>query len=115
MLRKQVDDTHGAFESVTDEEAFRAMHVLAKMEGISAEPAAGVAFAGLFKLIRAGTIKPTDVVVINCTGHTMPAEQSVLGENCRCVVLPAKQDETPAGRADQHRRPLPASRDRTIA
>ena len=96
ILRKQVNDTHGVFESVTDEEAFRAMHVLAKMEGISAEPAAAVAFAGLFKLVRAGTIKPTDVVVINCTGHTMPAEQLVLGENwSRNVVLPAKEDEKP--------------------
>ena len=57
------------------------MHVLAKMEGISAEPAAAVAFAGLFKLVRAGVIKPTDVVVVNCTGHTMPAEQFILGEN----------------------------------
>ena len=53
FLKGHVDSTHGAFESVTDEEAFRAMHVLAKMEGISAEPAAGAAFAGLFKLIRA--------------------------------------------------------------
>jgi threonine synthase len=96
FLRKQVNDTHGVFESVTDEEAFRAMHVLAKMEGISAEPAAAVAFAGLFKLVRAGTIKPTDVVVINCTGHTMPAEQLVLGENwSRNVVLPPKEEEKP--------------------
>jgi threonine synthase len=80
------------FESVTDEEAFRAMHVLAKMEGISAEPAAAVAFAGLFKLIRAGTIKSTDTVVINCTGHTMPAEQFILGDNwARNVVLPPKE------------------------
>jgi threonine synthase len=62
LLRREVDETHGAFDSVTDEEAFRAMHVLAKMEGISAEPAAAVAFAGLFKLVRAGTIKPTDLV-----------------------------------------------------
>ena len=96
LLRKQVDETHGAFESVTDEEAFRAMHVLAKMEGVSAEPAAGVAFAGLFKLVRAGTIKPTDVVVINCTGHTMPAEQSILGDNwSRNVVLPSKEEQKP--------------------
>lgn len=80
MLRKQVDETHGVFESVSDEEAFRAMHVLAKMEGISAEPAAAVAFAGLFKLVRAGVIKPTDTVVVNCTGHTLPAEQYLFGE-----------------------------------
>lgn len=80
MLRKQVNETHGVFESVSDEEAFRAMHVLAKMEGISAEPAAAVAFAGLFKLVRAGVIKPTDAVVVNCTGHTLPAEQFLFGE-----------------------------------
>lgn len=93
ILSRQVKDTHGVFESVSDEEAFRAMHVLAKMEGISAEPAAAVAFAGLFKLIRAGIIKPTDTVVINCTGHTMPAEQFVLGDDwARNVVLPARDD-----------------------
>ena len=81
MLRSQVNETNGVFESVSDEEAFRAMHVLAKMEGISAEPASGVAFAGLFKLVRAGIIKSTDTVVVNCTGHTLPAEQFLFGEN----------------------------------
>jgi threonine synthase len=95
ILVKQVNETKGVFESVTDEESFRAMHVLAKMEGVSAEPAAAVAFAGLFKLIRAGIIKPTDAVVVNCTGHTMPAEQFILGENwSRNIILPPKE-ETP--------------------
>lgn len=90
FLKGYVDSTNGVFESVTDEEAFRAMHVLAKMEGISAEPAAGAAFAGLFKLIRAGVIKPSDTVVVNCTGHTMPAEQGILGENwSRDVKFPS--------------------------
>ena len=93
FLRKTVDETNGAFESVTDEEAFRAMHILAKMEGISVEPAAAVAIAGLIKLIRNGQVKPTDVVVVNCTGHTMPAEQSVLGDNwSRNVTMPDQSD-----------------------
>ena len=92
ILREKVNETGGAFESVTDEEAFRAMHVIAKMEGISAEPASAVAFAGLFKLIRAGVIKPDDTVVVNCTGHTMPPEKFVLGDNwTRNVVLPEKK------------------------
>jgi threonine synthase len=95
FLRQRVNETNGAFESVTDEEAFRAMHVLAKMEGISAEPAAAAAFAGLFKLIRAGVIKPSDTVVVNCTGHTMPAESFVLGDNwSRDVKFPSRE-ETP--------------------
>jgi threonine synthase len=97
ILSKLVNETHGVFESVSDEEAFRAIHVLAKMEGISAEPAAAVAFAGLFKLVRAGIVKPTDVVIINCTGHTMPTEPFILGDNwARNVVLPSRtMDETP--------------------
>ena len=96
MLRSQVNETGGVFESVSDEDAFRAMHVLAKMEGISAEPASGVAFAGLFKLVRAGIIKPTDTVVVNCTGHTLPAEQFLFSEGwTRDVDLREKQEEAP--------------------
>ena len=96
FLRKHVNETNGVFESVTDEEAYRAMHVLAKMEGVSAEPASALAFAGLFKLIRAGVIKPTETVVVNCTGHTMPTEPYVLGDNwARNVVLPSSAEEKP--------------------
>ena len=93
LLKREVDETNGYFESVSDEDAFRAMHVVAKMEGLSVEPAAGVAFAGLFKLIRNGVIKSTDTVVINCTGHTMPAEQWLLGENwSRDIELPSREE-----------------------
>ncbi len=95
ILRDEVNSTNGAFESVSDEEAFRAMHVLAKMEGISAEPAAAVAFAGLFKLIRAGVIKSSDTVVVNCTGHTMPAEPGILGDNWSRDVKLMTSEETP--------------------
>ncbi len=96
ILRQHVIDTSGTFESVTDEEAFRAMHVLAKMEGLSTEPAAAVAFAGLFKLVRAGIIKPAQTIVVNCTGHTMPAEEFVLGSNwTRDVQFPERKAETP--------------------
>ena len=73
--------THGGvFESVGDEETFRALHILAKMEGLSVEPAAAVAFAGLIKLARAGLVNPDDVVVVNCSGHTMPIEKMILGD-----------------------------------
>ncbi len=95
LLRKKMLETGGGvFESVTDEEAFRAVHFLAKMEGLSIEPASGVAFAGLVKLVRTGQIKPNDVVVINCTGHTTPIERNILGEGwARDLVLPNKSME----------------------
>jgi threonine synthase len=89
LRQKMLEGSGGTFESVTDEEAYRAMHYVAKMEGMSVEPAAAVAFAGLVKLVRAGVIKPTETVVINCTGHTMPIEHSVLGDGwSRDIVLP---------------------------
>ncbi|MBN2388565.1 MAG: pyridoxal-phosphate dependent enzyme [Anaerolineales bacterium] len=95
ILRKIFKEDRGVFESVTDEEAYQAMHTLAKMEGISAEPAAGVAFAGLFKLIHAGIITPSDVIVVNCTGHTMPAEPLVLGSGwARSIILPRKEEKS---------------------
>jgi threonine synthase len=79
-LRGLILEYGGAFEAVSDEEGFRAMHVMAKMDGISMEPAAGLAFAGLFKLVSAGTIGPDDTVVVNCSGHTFPVEKHLLGD-----------------------------------
>ncbi|MGE5221974.1 MAG: pyridoxal-phosphate dependent enzyme, partial [Omnitrophica WOR_2 bacterium] len=80
----------GLFEMVSDEETYRMIHILAKLEGISVEPAAAVAFAGITKMVRAGQIKPGDIVVVNCTGHTMPIETEVLGDHwARSVAAPA--------------------------
>lgn len=68
-------------ESVSDQEAFRAMHLLAKMEGLSVEPAAAVAFAGLIKLAQRGEIDRQAVIVVNCSGHTIPIERELLGDD----------------------------------
>ncbi len=89
LRKKMLAASGGMVESVTDEEAFRAIHLMAKMEGLSIEPAAAVSIAGVIKMIRAGQIKPDDVVVINCTGHTMPVEGSILGDDwARDVFMP---------------------------
>jgi threonine synthase len=85
----------GVMENVSDDEAFRAMHYLAKMEGFSVEPAAAVALAGLVKMVRAGLVKPTDIIAVNCTGHTIPIEAEVLGDGwSRNLVVPEKIQET---------------------
>jgi len=84
----------GTFESVSDEAAFRAIHVLAKMEGLSMEPASAVAFAGLIKLVRNGQVKPDDVIVVNLTGHTLPVEKMILGEGwAKNMIISSKTME----------------------
>ncbi len=80
FLRNIVLEHGGAMETVTDEEAFRAMHVMAKMDGLSMEPAAAMACAGVFKLLGQQVIKPHEVVVVNVSGHTFPVEKHLLGD-----------------------------------
>jgi len=80
LRRRMLEGSGGTFESVSDEDAMRAIHVVAKTEGLSLEPAAAVAFAGLIKLAQSGRISPDQVVVVNCSGHTMPVEEGLLGE-----------------------------------
>jgi threonine synthase len=87
----------GTMESVTDAEAFAAMRALAKSEGMAVEPATAVAFAGLEKLLKAGTIGNDETVVVNCTGHTFPVEKHVLGDQW-AVDVQLSHDQSPAPR-----------------
>jgi threonine synthase len=90
-------DFGGTMESVTDAEAFSAMRDLAKSEGMAVEPATAVAFAGLEKMLKAGTISAEELVVVNCTGHTFPVEKHVLGDQW-AVDVHLSQDQSPAPR-----------------
>jgi threonine synthase len=96
ILKQYIDQNGGVMETVTDDEAYHALHVLAKMEGLSMEPAAAVAFAGLFKLVRAGLIGPDDIVAINCTGHTHTVPPEVLGEGWAHDFEPPAETTTAA-------------------
>ena len=91
FLSRVIREHGGAFEAVSDEEVFRAMHVMAKLDGVSMEPAAATAFAGLFKLLSKGIVKRDDVIVINCSGHTFPVEKHLLGDEwAQTVDVPAE-------------------------
>ena len=92
MLYDYVRHYGGLFcVDANDEEAFSAIRILARNDGISVEPATGVTFAGLFKMVQKGIIKPDDVVVVNCSGHTMPVETQILDEQWqRSVDLSVK-------------------------
>lgn len=79
-LWKLIQQHGGWMDSVADADAFAAMKTLAKMDGIAVEPATAVAFAGLQKMVKQGTIKNGEVVVVNCTGHTFPVEKHVIGD-----------------------------------
>lgn len=99
LLQRVIREHGGAFESVSDEEAFRAMHIMAKLDGFSMEPAAAMAFAGLLKMVQQGRVRPDEVVVVNCSGHTFPVEKHLLDEgwarslDLEADTLPAESKE----------------------
>ncbi|NDJ79258.1 MAG: pyridoxal-phosphate dependent enzyme [Chloroflexi bacterium] len=80
MLRNACLQTNGTMLAVSDGDAFRSMRRMARVEGYSMEPAAAVAFGGLERLIADGVIGKDETVVVNCSGHTFPAEKHILEE-----------------------------------
>jgi threonine synthase len=95
LLRDACQETSGAMIAVSDGEAFRAMRRMARVEGYSMEPAASVAFAGVERLIADGIIGKDETVVVNCSGHTFPAEKHILEEQY-VLDLQFGQDDTSA-------------------
>ena len=95
LLYDYVAENGGHFISATDEETFNAIRVVAQNDGISIEPAVGAAFAGLFKMVRQGVIKSDEVVVVNCSGHTLPVETTILGEQWQNLVELAAAEDAP--------------------
>ncbi len=81
QLREMALYNGGTMLAIEDSETFEAMRRLASKAGLSVEPAAAVAFAGLERMLLDGTIAPDESVIVNCSGHTFPAESHVLGDH----------------------------------
>ncbi len=63
-----VRDSHGTAVAVSNEEILQAQSILAKSEGIFAEPSGATSLAGLIRLARAGGVERSDRVVVEITG-----------------------------------------------
>lgn len=80
QLREYIQTYGGTMMAIEDGDTFAAMRRVASKAGLSVEPATAVAFAGLERLLTEGTIQQGEVVLVNCSGHTFPAESHVLGD-----------------------------------
>jgi threonine synthase len=87
VLKGLVDRYGGTMEEATDADAYATTRLLATTEGISVEPAAALTIAGLIRLAKQGVIKPNELVVVNCCGHTYPVEKHITeGKVVRTIV-----------------------------
>ncbi len=96
ILYDYVRQHGGHFTAASDEDAFTATLILARTDGISVEPATAVTFSGLITMVRERVIKPDDVVVVNCSGHTMTVEKHILGDQWQHSVDLSGQVKIPA-------------------
>lgn len=75
---KAISDSEGTGLAVTNHEILTAQRLLAKNEGIFAEPSGVTSLAGLIKLVDAGKMEKSDSIVVEITGSGLKDPQIVM-------------------------------------
>ena len=88
-----VRESGGWGESATDPEIIDAIKLLARTEGIFAEPAGGTTLAVALKLIKQGRIKSDETVVVSITGNGYKTLEAVANAIERPFVIDARLRE----------------------
>ncbi|HIJ16280.1 MAG TPA: pyridoxal-phosphate dependent enzyme, partial [Thermoplasmata archaeon] len=86
---RAIRDSGGSCSTVTDEEILRAQKLMAKMEGIFAEPAGAAAFAGLVKDVESGAVDRSSRIVCVSTGHGLKDPDVAVGQSEKPVMIDA--------------------------
>jgi len=63
------DESGGMIDAIEDEEILAAYRLLARTEGVFAEPASAISVAGALRLGASGRLRSGDVLVLTLTGH----------------------------------------------
>ena len=90
---RAVRESGGWGDSATDPEIVDAIKLLARSEGIFAEPAGGTTLAVALKLINQGRIKPDETVVVSITGNGYKTLEAVSSAIERPFVIDARLRE----------------------
>jgi threonine synthase len=88
-----VRESGGWGDMATDEEIVDAIKLLARTEGIFAEPAGGTTLAVTLKLLAQGRIRPDETVVVSITGNGYKTLEAVSGAVEQPFVIDARLAE----------------------
>ncbi|GMR68594.1 MULTISPECIES: threonine synthase [Bacillus] len=75
------EQSHGEIDMVSDEEILHAYRLLAKSEGIFAEPGSNASLAGVIKHVQSGKIKKGETVVAVLTGNGLKDPDIAISSN----------------------------------
>ena len=84
---KRVRNSGGLAESVTDDEIVAAILLLAKTEGIFAEPAGGVAVAVLKKLVDNSQVSSDERIVCYVTGNGLKTTEAIINNITKPIKI----------------------------
>ena len=90
---RAVRESGGWGDSASDPEIIDAIKLLARTEGIFAEPAGGTTLAVALKLIKQGRIKPDESLVVSITGNGYKTLEAVSSAIERPFVIDARLRE----------------------
>ncbi|HFK1456025.1 TPA: threonine synthase [Bacillus cereus] len=75
------EQSHGEIDMVSDEEILHAYRLLAKLEGVFAEPGSNASLAGVMKHVQSGKIKKGETVVAVLTGNGLKDPDIAISSN----------------------------------
>ena len=90
---RAIKDSNGTALAVTNEEILEAQRILAKSEGIFAEPSGVTSLAGLIKLATSGGIERSDSIVVEITGSGLKDPQVAMKGIPEVPVIDASVEE----------------------
>ncbi|HEY4553259.1 MAG TPA: threonine synthase [Bacillaceae bacterium] len=87
------DESNGKIESVSDAEILEAFQLIARRDGVFAEPGSAASIAGVIQQVKNGGIPKGSKVVAVLTGNGLKDPQTAISQiNVGPVVLPNKEE-----------------------
>ena len=82
------DESGGVIEAIEDDEILAAYRLLARTEGVFAEPASAISLAGALRLGASGRLRPRDVLVLTLTGHGLKDPDTAIANSEAAISIP---------------------------
>ena len=83
------DQSGGVIEAIDDEDILAAYRLLARTEGVFAEPASAISVAGALRLAETGRLQRGAVVVCTLTGHGLKDPDNAIASADPPMTIPA--------------------------
>ncbi len=82
------DESGGAIAAIDDDDILAAYRLLARTEGVFAEPASAISLAGALRLGASGQLRPKDVIVLTLTGHGIKDPDTAIASSEPAIRIP---------------------------